>query len=334
MNKIINGAFDVDFNKSIIKIKKEIKDTKIKILSDNNEKLLHLYFNIGKIINDNAKYGNKFIYCLEKELKLDYPNAKGFSSRNLRRMQQFYNEYKGFEIWPLSMAKLTWTHNTILIQKIKNKDIRTWYANETIKNNWSIVMLEHQIDSNLYERQKGNCKSNNFKETLIDAQGDLADDLQKDPYIFNLPLLSSNYLEKDLEKLLIDRIRDILLEFGNGFSFIGNQYKLTIGNDEYYIDLLFYHIKLKCYIAVELKTTSFKPEYIGQLNFYLNALDEKIKSPGDNQSIGILLCKNKNKYTVDYSLKNINTPIGVSSYEIAKLLPTEKEINLYLDNRL
>lgn len=328
-----------DFKETIINIKNEIINTQTQILSDANSRLINLYFKLGKIINDNSKWGDKFIETLEVELKLDFPNIKGFSARSLRRMKRFYLEYKDEEILPPAVAKLPWTHNIMLIEKIKDKNIRFWYANEAANGNWSKVVLDHQIDMKLYERKALPDKKNNFKNTLIEPQSDLANDLQKDPYIFNLPLLKEKYVEKELEESMVERIRDVLLEFGNGFSFIGNQYKLTVGNNDYFIDMLFYHLKLHCYIVVELKAVPFKPEFIGQLNFYLTALDEQVKDNLDSPSIGLLLCKSKDKLTVEYSLKGVDKPIGVSSYEISKylpknleeLLPTEEDINIHID---
>ena len=328
-----------DFKETIVNIKNEIINTQTQILSDANSRLINLYFKLGKIINDNSKWGDKFIETLEVELKLDFPNIKGFSARNLRRMKRFYLEYQDEEILPPAVAKLPWTHNIMLIEKIKDKNIRFWYANEAVNGNWSKVVLDHQIDMKLYERKALPDKKNNFKNTLIEPQSDLANDLQKDPYIFNLPLLKEKYVEKELEESMVERIRDVLLEFGNGFSFIGNQYKLTVGDSDYFIDMLFYHLKLHCYIVVELKAVPFKPEFIGQLNFYLTALDEQVKDNLDAPSIGLLLCKSKDRLTVEYSLKGVDKPIGVSSYEISKylpknleeLLPTEEDINIHID---
>lgn len=328
-----------DFKTTIVTIKDEIKKTQILVMSDSNKRLLDLYFKLGKIIADNAKWGEGFIEALETELKLDFPSIKGFSARNLRRMKQFYHEYKEEKILPPAVAKLPWTHNIILIEKIKDKKKRLWYANEAANHNWSKVVLDHQIDMNLFERKVIANKENNFKNTLIEPQSDLANDLQKDPYIFNLPLLKEKYVESELESSMIERIRDVLLELGNGFSFIGNQYKISVGNEEYFIDMLFYHLKLHCYVVVELKTVPFKPEFIGKLNFYLTAIDEQVRDQLDSPSIGLLLCKSKDRLTVEYSLKNINKPIGVSSYEISRnipknimeSLPTEEEINLHID---
>ena len=331
--------FEKDFKDTIVNIKNEIINTQTQILSDVNSRLINLYFKLGKIINDNSKWGDKFIETLEVELKLDFPSIKGFSARNLRRMKRFYLEYKDEEILPPSVAKLPWTHNIMLIEKIKDKNIRFWYANEAVSGNWSKVVLDHQIDMKLYERKALSDKNNNFNSTLIEPQSDLANDLQKDPYIFNLPLLKEKYVERELEESMVERIRDILLELGSGFSFIGNQYKLTVGDNDYFIDMLFYHLKLHCYIAIELKAVPFKPEFIGQLNFYLTALDEQIKDNLDAPSIGLLLCKSKDKLTVEYSLKGVDKPIGVSSYEISKylpknleeFLPTEEDINIHID---
>ena len=328
-----------DFKETIINIKQEIQNAQILIMSDANKRLIQLYFRLGKIIYDNSTWGNKFIENLATELKIDFPNIKGFSIRNLKRMKKFYTEYKEYEIVPTALAQLTWSHNILLIDKIKNKEIREWYRNETVNNNWSVIVLEHQIDMNLYERQAITNKSNNFKNTLINPQGDLANDLQKDPYIFNLPLLKNKYIETELENAMVEKIKDLLLELGNGFSFVGNQYKISVGQEDYFIDMLFYHLKLRCYIVVELKNTKFKPEYAGKLNFYLSAVDDMLANEYDNPSIGIILCKSKNKFEVEYSLKDINKPIGVSSYEISKVLPkeildklpTEEDINLHID---
>ena len=240
---------------------------------------------------------------------------------------------------PTALAQLPWSHNMMLIDKVKDKKIREWYRNEAINNNWSVVVLDHQIDMQLYKRQAIALKTNNFKNTLIEPQSDLANDLQKDPYIFNLPLLKEKYIETELENALVERIKDVLLELGNGFSFVGSQYKISTENKDYFIDMLFYHLKLRCYVVVELKAVPFMPEHAGKLNFYLSTVDDILKSEFDNPSIGIILCKSKDKIEVEYSLKSINKPIGVSSYEISKVLPkdilenlpTEEDINLHIN---
>ena len=328
-----------DFKETIVSIKNEINQTQVSIMSDANVRLINLYFKIGKMIYDKSTWGDKFINELSTEIKIEFPNIKGFSERNLKRMKKFYLEYKENEIVPTPLAQLPWSHNMMLIDKIKDKKVREWYRNEAVNGNWSVVVLDHQIDLNLYERQAKVDKLNNFKNTLVSPQSDLANDLQKDPYIFNLPFLKEKYIESEVENAMVERIKDILLELGNGFSFLGNQYKISIDDEEYFIDILFYHTKLHCHIVVELKNTPFKPEYAGKLNFYLAAVDNTVKTEQDNPTIGLILCKSKNKFTVDYTLKSINSPIGVSSYEITKILPkevldnlpTEEDINLHID---
>lgn len=328
-----------DFKDIINNIKEEINTTQIMVMSDANKRLIELYFKIGKTIYENYNWGDKFVENLEMELKISFPNIKGFSARNLRRMKKFYTEYMEDETLPLAITKISWTHNILLFEKINDKQKRLWYANEAANNNWSKVVLEHQIDLNLYERQNNDNKLNNYNNTLIEPQSDLANDLQKDPYIFNLPFLKENFIERELEQAMIEKIRDVLLELGNGFSFVGNQYKIVVGDNDYYVDMLFYHLKLHCYVAVELKTVPFQPEFIGKLNFYLNIIDEQIKTENDNPTIGLLLCKGKDKLTVEYALRNVNKPIGISSYEIVKFLPkdfqdklpTEDDLNLHID---
>lgn len=211
--------------------------------------------------------------------------------------------------------------------------------NQTAINGWSYDVLAFQIKSDVYSRQVLGDKPNNFENTLINPQSDLARNMMKDPYILNLTELKQDFIETELEQAMVEKIKTVLLELGNGFSFVGNQYKLEVGNKDYFIDMLFYHTKLHCYIVVELKNTEFKPEYAGKVNFYLSAVDDLIKDERDNPSIGIILCRNKDKISVEYALKDINKPIGVSSYEISKYipndilksLPTEEDINLHID---
>jgi len=330
---------DKDFKAIIENIKNEIYRTQISIMSDANKRLIELYYNVGKFVSENASWGSKFIDSLEREIKIDFPNIKGFSARNIRNMQKFYEEYSEDEIWQLPVAKLPWTHNNVLISKVKDKNIRMWYLEKAIEENWSKVILEHQIDSDLYGRQAMVEKSNNFFRELPTPHSDLANDLQKDPYIFDLPFLKDKYLETELENALVERIKDTLLELGKGFSFVGNQYKVTDGETDYFIDMLFYHLELRCYIVVELKTEKFKPEYTGQLAFYMSAIDNTLRKEVDNPTIGLLLCKEKNKLSVEWALDKINAPIGVSGYEIKKILPkemldslpTEEELNLHID---
>ena len=328
---------DKEFRNIVNNIKKEIKTTQTKIIIESNKNLINLYFKIGKILNDNFKYGNKFIDDISHELRLEFPNIDGFSVRNLKYMKKFYLEYKDDELVQRIVAQLPWRHNIALMSKLKDNKIRKIYAEATIKNGWSKDMLVIQIENN-YHLRIGN-SSNNFKSSLPDINSDLANNTIKDPYIFDFLTLKENYKEKELEKAILERIKEVLVELGKGFSFVGNQYKISTDNNDYYIDLLFYHLDLRCYIVVELKTTEFKPEYIGQLGFYVTAVNETLKKENDNQTIGLLLCKNKDRLTAKWSLKGTNVPIGISSFElnkyiskdILKKLPTEEDLNLHID---
>ena len=312
-------------------IKSDIFQTRGKVLSDANRELLYMYFRIGKIIAENVKYGNNFINELSKSLKMEFPENNGYSPRNLARMRKFYDTYKDLSILPPSVAKLPWTHNFILIEKIKNFDERIWYAQKCIENGWSKIVLEHQIELKLYERQADLSKKlTNFENKLPAPQSELSRDIIKDPYIFELVGLKEKIVEKDIETAMLEQIKTVLLELGKGFSFVGNQYRISTPNNDYIIDLLFYHLELRCYVVVELKNVDFKPDFIGQLQFYITAVDEILKKEADNPTIGLLLCKGKDKYSVEWALKSTTAPIGVASYEIRNYLPTEEELNKYL----
>ena len=294
-----------------------------------NSNLIMMYFRIGKILDENSKYGNSFIKNIANAIKLEYPNMKGFSDRNLNYMKLFYKEYADDENLQQLVANLPWGHNILLFEKIKDKNIRKIYAKATIENGWSRNVLDFQISSN-YHKRVGN-SINNFKESSIKEDSDLVNNVLKDPYIFDFISLNENYKEQELENKMIEKIKNVILELGNGFSFVGNQYKIVVGNKEYFIDLLFYHIKLKSYVVVELKVTEFKPEYIGKMNFYLSVIDDLVKDESDNPTIGLILCKDKEKITAQYSLKDINKPIGISSFKLSEYLPSEEELNKYID---
>ncbi len=340
-----------DYSEIIARIKCDINRTRFRIIENANEELISLYYRLGKVIDDNWKYGNNFVKQLSYELRKDYPDMNGFSDRNLRRMRSFYREYNSISNWPPLVANLKnkengalkvlpsvvthipWTHNYLLIEKVKDLNQRLWYAQKCYENGWSKDMLIYQINSDLFRRQSG-IKLTNFEEKLNVEQFEIAKEIIKDPYIFELSGLNQKYSERELEDAMISKIKDSLLELGKGFSFVGSQYKIKVGNNDYYIDLLFYHIPLKCYVVVELKNNDFKPEYIGQLNFYVTSINKVVKSEFDNNSIGLLLCKSKDSISVKWALEGIDNPIGVSSYEINKyisnnnvdLLPTDDEL--------
>ena len=330
---------DNSFKDVVSEIKNQINNTRIEIFQNANTKLLELYYKIGKTINENSQWGNKFIDELATELKIAFPNIKGFSVRNLKSMKKYYAVCSKNEFVQTASAQIPWSHNILIVDRIKDDEKRIWYMNQTAINGWSYDTLAFQIKSDVYARQLLGEKPNNFENTLDKKQNEIAQKMMKDPYILNLTGLKDNYIEKELENAMVEKIKMVLLELGNGFSFIGNQYRIEINNKEYFIDLLFYHTKLHCYIVIELKNTEFKPEYAGKVNFYLSAVDDLIKSELDNPSIGLILCREKDKISVEYALKDINKPIGVSSYEISKFLPkdiakelpTEEDINLHID---
>lgn len=275
-----------------------------------------------------------------KELKENYlrqrqkelPNVKGFSERNLKYAKVFYaldenRQQAVADFDPTPLFNIPWGHNIQIISKCaKNKEKALFFVHKTIENNWSRSLLQNFLDTDLFERS-GKAISN-FSKILPDAQGELAQAMTKDPYNFDFLTLTEEYKEKDLENALVTNITKFLLELGTGFSFMGRQYKIVVNDDEFFIDLLFYNTKLHAYVVVELKTSSFKPEHLGQLSFYVSAVNHQIKSKEDNPTIGILICKDKNDIVAKYSLEDIKQPIGISEYELSKLYPTDFKSSL------
>ena len=310
-------------------IKKTLIVTRNRIVENANRDLVLMYYNIGLKLIENNKWGSSFIDTVAKDLKVEFPTLKGMSARNLRYMQKFATEFANDEFLQGVLAKLSWNHNQILLDKVKNKEIRKWYAKESLENGWSVSILIHQISSKLYERQALlENKITNFDNTLPSPNNEQVKELLKNPYIFDFITADKDLKELDIERELTANITKLLLELGNGFAFVGRQYHLEIENEDYYIDLLFYNLKVRSYVVIELKTTEFKPEYTGKLNFYLNAVDKYIKGKNDNPTFGILLCKDKKRVTAELALKDINKPIGVSEYKILS------EIPYYLENTL
>ena len=306
-------------------IKEQIRSAKHKAILNANKEMLILYWNIGRIINENSTWGSKFLRNLSDEIKNEFPSAKGFSVRNLQNMVKFFRKYPEIEIVQTVTAQIPWSQN-LEILRVNSQEQRLWYINKTIENGWSVNVLAHQIDTNLYARQKEQKKVSNFKAKLPSPQSELAQETIKDPYVFDFIELKENLKEKDLEEALINNITKVLLEFGRGFAFVGHQYHLEVAGEDYYIDLLFYNIKLKCYVVIELKIGEFKPEYAGQLSFYLTAIDEQIKEVNDNPTIGLLLCRYKNNVVAEYTLKDMNKPMGISEYKIKDYLPSIEEL--------
>lgn len=327
-----------EYKQILESVKNEILKSQYKAMQVVNKELIFMYWHIGKIIVDNSKWGNKFIDSLSIDLKLEFPEITGFSVRNLKYMKKMAEEYPDFEFVQQVVAQIPWGHNIILIDKVKNIEERKWYIKQSIINGWSRSLLTMQIESKLYERQVIAEKVTNFPTTLPDTQSDLAIQTMKDPYLFDFISLKGKVKELEIEKAMIDKIKDVLIELGKGFAFVGEQYKITVSEKEYFIDLLFYHLKLKCYIVVELKAREFEPTDAGQLNFYLSAIDDLVKDKTDNATIGLLLCKSKDNFTAEYALRNISSPIGVSEYKLLEdipeylqsQLPKAEEIELHI----
>lgn len=318
----MDNNIDINKYKEIFKnVKNEILQAQYRAMQVVNKELIFMYWNIGKIILENSEWGNKFIDTLSIDLKVEFPEIHGFSTRNLKYMKKIALEYPDFEFVQQVVAQIPWGHNIVLLEKIKDIEERKWYIQETIKNGWSRNVLIMQIDSKLYKRQAIANKITNFENTLPDAQSDLALQTLKDPYLFDFISLKGKIKELEIEQAIIDKIKNVLIELGKGFAFVGNQYKIVVSGKEYFIDLLFYHIKLKCYIAVELKAREFEPKDAGQLNFYLSAIDDLVKDENDNPTIGLLLCKSKDNFTAEYALRNISSPIGVSEYKLLEDIP-------------
>ncbi|MBQ4599881.1 MAG: DUF1016 family protein [Clostridia bacterium] len=309
-------------------IKSEIQNTRYRAAVHVNRELILLYYTIGEIINSHKAWGNKFIENLARDIKLAFPQATGYSVRNLKYMSKFAALYPDKEFVQQVVAQIPWGHNVVLLDKVPDAAMRKWYIEKCIENGWSRNVLVHQIESDLYARQAIAEKIANFEGRLPSAQSELALQTMKDPYVFDFIPFREDMVEKDIENALVKDITALLLELGTGFAFLGNQYHLNVGGDDFYIDLLFYNLNLRCYFVIELKTGDFKPEYAGQLNFYLSAVDGILKKDSDNPSIGLLLCKNKNNLVAEYSLKDMSKPIGISEYRITGNLPVELQDQL------
>jgi len=304
-------------------IKMRIKTAQYKAALGMNREQILLYWNVGKVIIENSKWGNKFIDNLARDIKLEFPNTTGYSVRNLKYMKKFAIMFSDDEIVQAALAQLTWYHLQALMDKVSDNRTYLWYADKCIENGWSRDILVHQIEMKLYERQAIAEKADNFERTLASPQSELARDTLKNPYVFDFIESRQKLVEHEIENELVANIVATLLELGTGFAFIGHQYPLEIENEDYQIDVLFYNTKLRCYVVVELKTGKFRPEYAGKLNFYLSVVDDTLKHETDNPSIGILLCKERKKLTAEYALKDINKPIGVSEYKLSDFVPAE-----------
>ncbi|MEA3498104.1 MAG: PDDEXK nuclease domain-containing protein [Campylobacterota bacterium] len=351
MNKQININTTNEYKTFITDIKSKINYSQIKIASTVNSALLIFYWELGELISlkqKETKWGSKFIEQMANDLKKEFPTLKGFSRTNLFYIKKFYEFYstnlvqlkgglndkteeteiihhRGGLIDTI-ILQIPWRHNVEIFNKSKTVEEALYYVEQTIVNNWGRDTLALNIKTDLFNRDGKSI--NNFKTTLPQPQSDLAVQTIKDPYIFDFLTFEKPFIERDIENKLIDNISKFLLELGKGFAYVGKQYHLEIANQDYYLDLLFYHIELKCYVVIELKNRKFIPEFAGKLNFYISAVDTLLKKDNDKSTIGILLCRDKNNIEVEFSLRDINKPIGVSEFELTELIPDNLKSSL------
>ncbi len=311
-------------------IKVKVRSAQIKAAISVNKELIGLYWDAGRMIAERqakGKWGDSVVDMLAGDLRREFPDMKGFSRANIFNIRQWYLYYSMMDEKVQQLVRqLPWGHNMVIVNKIKEPPEAVFYLTEAIRNNWSRNVLIHQIESGLYQR-KGKIL-HNFEATLPAPQSDLARQTLKDPYIFDFFSLGEEAQEREIEKELTKHITKFLLELGAGFSFVGSQYPLEISGKDYYIDLLFYHLRLRCFVIIELKAGEFKPEYAGKLNFYLSAVDKTLKQEGDKPSIGIILCKSKDKVIAEYALKDMSKPMGVSEYKIVRAIPEKLRTSL------
>ena len=318
-----------DYKIWINELKKQVRSVQIKAAIAVNFELIKFYWELGKMISDKQEFynwGDKLIDQISLDLKEEFPEMKGFSIRNIKYCRNFYTFYCNSSIGQQVVAQIPWGHNILIFSKSKNISEAHFYIQQTIENNWSRDVLALQIKTNLFER---NGKAiNNFKYTLPEPFSDLAEQTLKDPYVFDFLTLSTKAKEKDIENQLIHHLKKFLLELGKGFAFVAQQYRFAIAENDYSIDLLFYHIRLKCYVVIELKNTKFVPEYAGKINFYLSAIDTLLKAEDDKPTIGLLLCRDKNNIEAEFALRDLNKPIGISEFQLTEILPEELKSSL------
>lgn len=294
-----------------------------------NRELVLLYWQIGYDIltrQEQQGWGAKVIERLAQDLRSAFPDMKGFSPRNLKYMRAFAEAWPDAEFVQGVLAQLPWYHQLALLDKLPGPETRRWYAAQAIEHSWSRNVLVMQIESRLLERS-GNAISN-FECLLPKPQSDLARESLKDPYRFDFLGLTLDAQEREIENALVQHVTDFLLELGAGFAFVGRQVLLDVGGEEFFVDLLFYHLKLRCYVVIELKAGKFKPEHLGQLGFYLTAVDAQLKHPQDIPTIGLLLCKSKNKVVAEYALRDSSRPMGIAEYQLVESLPAELQTSL------
>lgn len=324
-----NVALD-SYTQLLNQIKNDIQQSQLRAALAVNKELILLYWRVGKELTeriDREGWGSKIIDTLSRDISRLFPNLSGFSTRNMVYMRKFAKIYPDSN-YAAAAAQIPWGHNMIIMDKVERDDQRLWYVQKCLENGWSRSVLGMWIESSLYERQ-GKAITN-FKTTLPAPDSDLAQQTLKDPYNFSFLMITEKAKEQEIEQGLIDHIQNFLIELGKGFAFLGRQYHLQVGNKDFYIDLLFYHINLRCFVVVELKAEEFEPKDVGQLNFYLTAVDKKLKRKEDNPTIGILLVKTKDNLVAEYALQDISKPMGIAGYttKLIESLPKEFKGNL------
>jgi predicted nuclease of restriction endonuclease-like (RecB) superfamily len=342
MSEITNH---IDYHRALEAIKQRIQSSQTRAVLAVNAELLSLYWDIGRQLHawqHERAWGSAVVEQMASDLQKSYPGIKGFSRSSLFAMRQFYAFFGSqFEIVPQPVGQLPWGHVRTMLAKVKSVEDVLFYAQACVEQGWSRTVLEWQIEQRFHERM-GKVVGN-FSQALPAPQSELVQQSLKDPYVFDFLTLTPQAVERDIENQLVTQITRFLLELGKGFAYLGRQYPLIINGKDYFLDLLFYHTRLKCYVVIELKAGEFKPEHIGKLNFYLSAIDDQLRDSNDQPTIGLILCKNKDKLDVEYSLRDINKPMGVSSYitkeipiSIQSQLPTvqeiESELNALQDN--
>ena len=313
-----------DYAETLSEIKQRIQSERLRVVMAANAAMVLLYWDIGRMILDRqqrAGWGAKVIDRLSADLRAAYPDMKGLSPRNLKYMRAFAAAWSGRAIVQEVLARIPWYHHIVLMEKCRSQEERLWYARQSAEQGWSHNILSLQIESRAHARH-GKALTN-FKATLPPADTDMAAQAFKDPYLFDFLGTADPRREREVEQALVDHIQRFLLELGSGFAFVGRQVQLAFASRDYFIDLLFYHLKLRCYVVIELKAVPFDPAFIGQINVYLSAVDDLLRHPGDKPTIGLLLCRSKDRIVVEYALRDLKKPIGVAGWEtkIVEQLP-------------
>jgi predicted nuclease of restriction endonuclease-like (RecB) superfamily len=314
----------IDYPAFLHDLKTRIRARQARAMLAANRELIRLYWEIGNAILERqleAGWGAQVVKQLAKDLRTAFPEITGFSVRNLNYMRALAETYSDPEFVQQVVAQLPWGHNIALLEKLKNPHERSWYAEQILHHGWSRNVLVHHLETKLYQRQVVAVKTHNFPIALPNPQSDLVEQTLKDPYIFDFLNLAPEAKERDLERGLLEKLRKFMLELGSGFAFMGSQYKLEVSGREYFLDLLFYHYRLRCLVVIELKMGEFEPEFAGKMNFYLSALDAQVKHPDDRASVGIILCRSKDKLTAEYALRDLSKPVGISTYRTGELPP-------------